>query len=124
MAVFLIFEFPRLEFIAQRIRYERYAKSFDFFDSSTQLKQQPRFGEELLYQYQPLWRLCIPVSMSAANLVAASWPRARPWLIYIPYSPKIEPRLLSVVGKALIYETLSRVGWELVWRWLWMDTHS
>jgi hypothetical protein len=121
MTAFLIFEFPRLEFIAQRVRYERFAQSFDFIDSSARPKPQRRFGKELLYQYQPLWTLFIPAGISAGNLIAATWPRARPWLIYIPHSPKIDTRLLSVVGKALIHETVLRVSWELAWRWLRMD---
>jgi len=122
MTAFLILEYPPLEFIAQRIRYERYAESFDFVDSSAKPKRQRRFEKELLYQYQPLWKLCIPAGISALNLAAATWPTARPWLIYLPHSPAIHPRLLSVVAKAIVYETVARVGWELIWRWLRMDT--
>jgi hypothetical protein len=122
MTSFMLFEYPPLEFIARRIRYERYADSFDFVDSSAKSKPQRRFRKELFYQYQPLWKLCVAASISALNMAAATWPGARPWLIYLPHSPAIHPRLLSVVGKAIAYETVARVGWELIWRWLGMDT--
>lgn len=121
MMGFLIFEFPRLEFVAQRVRYERFAESFDFVDRSSQPKWQRRFGKELLYQYKPLWTLCIPTVISAANLAAATWPRARQWLIYVPHSPKIDTRLLSLIARALMYETILRVSWELVWRLIKLD---
>jgi hypothetical protein len=122
MTTFLMIEYPRLEFIAQRIRYERYAESFDFVHTSLLSKPQRRFGKELLYQYQPLWRLGIPAGIVAANFVAGTWPGLRRWIIYIPYSPNIHWQVLFVVAKGIVGETVLRVVWELVWRWLGMDT--
>jgi len=122
MTAFLMIEYPRLEFVAQRIRYERYAESFNFTHTSLLSKPRRRFGKELLYQYQPLWRLGIPAGIVAANFVAGTWPGLRRWMIYIPYSPNIHRQVLFVVAKGIVGETVLRVVWELVWRWLGMDT--
>lgn len=126
MVSFAIFEYPRLEFVAQRIRYERYAESFDYVytkELPSTLRNR-RFRKEWLYQYQPLWRLCIPVLVAASNLIAGTWPKARVFLLYLPYSPKIHPGLLIAVGKATLLETALRVVGEVVWRYLRLDTAS
>jgi hypothetical protein len=43
-------------------------------------------------------------------------------MIYIPYSPNIHPQVLFFVAKGIVGETVLRVVWELMWRWLGMDT--
>jgi hypothetical protein len=53
VTTFLVIKCPRLEFVAQRIRYERNAESFNFVHTSLLSKPRRRFGKELLYQYQP-----------------------------------------------------------------------
>jgi len=126
MTAFYMLEYPRLEFIAQRIRYERYAESFDYVDTaeSPPKSGDSRFGKERLYQYQPLWRLCIPGLIAALNLLSATWPQARRFLVYLPYSPKVDANLLSVIGKGALLETLLRVAGEAVWRYLRLDTSN
>ncbi|KAI9768116.1 MAG: hypothetical protein M1839_004197 [Geoglossum umbratile] len=126
MTAFYMLEYPRLEFIAQRIRYERYAESFDYVDTADIRSKsgESRFGKERLYQYQPLWRLCIPGLIAALNILSATWPQVRRFLVYLPYSPKVDANLLSVIGKGALLETLLRVAGEAVWRYLRLDTSS
>jgi len=122
MVAFLMLEYPRLELIAQRIRYERYAETFNFIDTAELPSRHHRFWKEWLYQYQPVWRLCIPVGIAMSNLISATWPRARRFLLYLPYSPEIDSRFLSVVGTATFFETMLRVVGEVIWRYFGFDT--
>jgi hypothetical protein len=124
MTTFVMLEFPRLEFLAQRIRYERYASSFDYIkteDIDSRVRDR-RFAKEWLYQYQPLWRLCVPAFLIASNLIAATWPSARPFLLYLPYSPIIDVRLIQFVGEMTFVETVLRVLGEVCWRYFGWDT--
>ena len=124
MMAFLILEYPRLEYVAQRILYERYAESFDYVDKDelpTMLRDR-RFHKERLYQYLPLWRLFIPLIAAASNIVAGMWPRARPFLLYFPHSPKISPSLLVAIGRVTVLETALRVLGEVFWRYIRLDS--
>jgi hypothetical protein len=124
MIVFYMLEYPRLEFIAQRLRYERYAESFDYVEIEEHPSRltHPRFEKEQLYQYHPTWRLSIPSLIAASNLISATWPRARMFLLYLPYSPKINSKLLSIIGKAIILETGLRIDLNLAQTSVWRFT--
>jgi hypothetical protein len=126
MFAFAMIDYPRLQAVTRRIRYQRHAESFDYVHKSTLASRlrDRRFGKEALYQYFPLWRLSIPVLLAASNIVAARSPSFRPYLLYLPYSPKIHPDFLVIVGKAMLFETALRTGWEVVWRLLRWDTSS
>lgn len=124
VTAFLMLEYPRLELIAQRIRYERYAETFNFVATTELPSRHHRFRKEWLYQYQPRWRLCLPIAIATSNLVSATWPQARRFLLYLPYSPKVDPRFLSVIGTATLIETTLRIVGEAVWRYFGLDTAS
>jgi hypothetical protein len=88
LGLFYIHEIPRLEAIAQRIRYEVFASSFDYVPVDRLALPSPRrFKFVPLHQYKPLWLLSVPITLGS-------------WYFFGPFSkpPREE---ISVVTKYL-----------------------
>lgn len=123
---FFILDYPRIEAVAKRIRYERFAHSFDLvpmleLSHPSARTMSRRLWDEPLYQFKSRW------------LVASSLGYA---LLCYPYLWRVLDKLMletepdqmdlldvvdSMLGTAVAVEIVGRVGVELVWRWLRLD---
>jgi len=116
---FVILEYPRLEAVAERVRYERCANSFDYVAVS-QLSEQNtnRLNLEPSYQFTRLWLLGIPVYW-----IVAPWP-----LKWVPGFDRIHPpfnqELPRLLGIGVLWEIVGRIVVETIWRCFRLDLNE
>ena len=120
-----------VEAIAERIRYERFASSFDYVPA-TSLKPATfhRLIYELTYQYKPLWLVGLPLFFSIFGMPQLyaglrRYPNlAKLFRDYIFWGPTFELMADEGIGVALFLETVLRIAGESIWRFYGLDTSS
>jgi len=116
-----IFGISRLETTTSHIYLERFAKSFDFINADElELEIPTRLSVEPLYQYQRLWLIAVPLSISG-YLITARVPQC-PAEKLIPELVMVYRSNARIMGFLLLSETSLRVALEIIWRYFRMNT--
>jgi hypothetical protein len=114
---FLFLDFPRLEAVAERVRYERFANSFDYRPVSRLWEREPsRLKTEPSYQFPRLWLVGIPAFFSVGQRISE-------WMMGGWFSKGNEDAagIFMTVGMLVAWEAIGRIVVETFWRYFRLD---
>lgn len=120
---FAIFDYPRLEAVAERVRYERYANSFDYVPvHELSVKETTRLDVERSYQFPRRWLLGIPLTYTMLAFVSQRWVwgpgKAGAW--YGSFNSEVS----KLFALGVLWEIPGRIVVEFVWRYFMLDIES
>jgi hypothetical protein len=116
--VFLVFELVRLDEVDRRVRYERFANSFNYTPADQLLaKESHRLHIEFSYQFPHLWLLVAPVAGVSLmySITPLFWRAASEEEIFFGKRIKMYT-VMSACG-----EVMGRIAIETVWRYFMLD---
>lgn len=114
---FLFLDFPRLEAVAERVRYERFANSFDYRPVSRLWEREPnRLKTEPSYQFPRLWLVGIPAFFTVGQRISE-------WMMGGWFSKGNEDAagIFMTVGILVVWEAIGRIVVETFWRYFRLD---
>jgi hypothetical protein len=117
MLLFIMIEAPRLILVTPRVRFERFAASFDqtpvFTRAGAPTKPPHRLNFELLYQYRPAWLIFIPIMYVGILEMPQQSEGVAPYNQIMPF--------VRSLGLLIMVETLTRAGAEVMARYFRLD---
>lgn len=120
VALFALVDYPRLEGAAERVRYERLAKSLASVSVSDLEAEQPtRLDIEPSYQFPRGWLVWIPVGLALYG-VAVGYLAPR-YVIPKSWQYGWESATSKFIAQAALGELVGRVVVETVWRYFRLD---